>query len=89
MLLLDQAEGEVDQEFHNGHRFVNGKQTSDSHEASFPVYSHPESHLEHRRSGIGVVGLFGGRVEVNDTVATPTQQIGRLAITAGTPMFKG
>jgi hypothetical protein len=40
-------------------------------------------------AGIGVVGLFGGRVEVNDTVATPTQQIGRLAITAGTPMFKG
>jgi len=40
-------------------------------------------------TGVGVVGLFGGRVEVNDVVATPTQQIGRLAITAGTPMFKG
>jgi hypothetical protein len=33
--------------------------------------------------------LFGGRVEVNDVVATPTQQIGRFALTAGTPMFKG
>jgi hypothetical protein len=40
-------------------------------------------------AGVGVVGLFGGRVEVNDVVSTPTQQIGRLAITAGTPMFKG
>jgi len=40
-------------------------------------------------AGVGVVGLFGGRVEVNDVVATPTQQIGRLALSAGTPMFKG
>ena len=40
-------------------------------------------------AGVGVVGLFGGRVEVNDLVATPTQQIGRFALTAGTPMFKG
>lgn len=40
-------------------------------------------------AGVGVVGLFGGRVEVNDVVTTPSQQIGRLAITAGTPMFKG
>jgi hypothetical protein len=28
-------------------------------------------------------------VEVNDVVATPTQKIGRLAFSAGTPMFKG
>ena len=40
-------------------------------------------------AGAGVVGLFGGRVEVNDVVVTPTQQIGRLALSAGTPMFKG
>jgi len=40
-------------------------------------------------AGVGVVGLFGGRVEVNDLETTPTQHIGRLAITAGTPMFKG
>jgi hypothetical protein len=40
-------------------------------------------------AGVGVVGLFGGRVEVNDVTATPTQQIGRLALSAGTPMFKG
>jgi hypothetical protein len=40
-------------------------------------------------AGVGVVGLFGGRVEVNDVTATPTQEIGRLALSAGTPMFKG
>ncbi len=40
-------------------------------------------------AGAGVVGLFGGAVTVNDVVTTPTQSIGRLALSAGTPMFKG
>jgi hypothetical protein len=40
-------------------------------------------------AGVGVVGLFGGQVEVNDVVTTPTQQVGRFALSAGTPMFKG
>jgi hypothetical protein len=39
--------------------------------------------------GAGLVGLFGGKVTVNDVVATSTQSIGRLALSAGTPMFKG
>jgi len=40
-------------------------------------------------AGVGVVGLFGGEVTVNDVVTTPDQSIGRLALSAGTPMFKG
>jgi hypothetical protein len=40
-------------------------------------------------AGVGLVGLFGGKVTVDDTVTTPSQSIGRLAPSAGTPMFKG
>lgn len=40
-------------------------------------------------AGVGLVGAFGGEVSVNDVVVTPEQQTGRLALSAGTPMFKG
>ncbi len=39
--------------------------------------------------GVGLVGAFGGKVSVDGAVMTPQQQTGRLAFTAGTPMFKG
>jgi len=40
-------------------------------------------------AGVGVIGTFGGEVSVNDLVVTPEQQTGRLAVSAGTPMFTG
>jgi len=40
-------------------------------------------------AGVGLMGAFGGEVWVDDVVVTPEQQTGRLALSAGTPMFKG
>jgi len=39
--------------------------------------------------GVGLVGALGGEVSVDGAVATPEQRTGRLAFSAGTPMFKG
>lgn len=35
------------------------------------------------------MGAFGGEVAVNDVVVTSSQRTGRLALSAGTPMFRG
>ena len=39
--------------------------------------------------GAGIMGAFGGEVAVNDVVVTSSQRTGRLALSAGTPMFRG
>lgn len=39
--------------------------------------------------GVGIIGMFGGKTEVNGEPNSPSQQIGRFALTAGSPMFKG
>lgn len=40
-------------------------------------------------AGAGVIGMFGGKVLVDDQVQSASQEIGRYALSAGSPMFKG
>lgn len=40
-------------------------------------------------AGMGIIGMFGGKTEINGLTNSPSQQIGRFALTAGSPMFKG